>query len=134
LKIASTLFLGGATVELTGGSMLNALTRKTWLLLALTFATSMASAARADEFIAGVDPSVRPAGAPVITQFAKDAAWYRVALTGVEKPYPSSLRFLEDQGAWYTPFSRPGMTGPYDIRNWHCSASCGAGRSVSGRQ
>ncbi|OYX43944.1 MAG: hypothetical protein B7Z02_07110 [Rhodobacterales bacterium 32-67-9] len=26
------------------------------------------------------------------------------------------LKFLEDQGAWYTPFTRPGMTGPYKIR------------------
>lgn len=41
------------------------------------------------------------------------------ALTGVEPPYPASLRFLEDQGAWHTPFIHPGMTGPYDIRRWH---------------
>lgn len=41
------------------------------------------------------------------------------ALTGGEPPYPASLRFLEDQGAWHTPFTHPGMTGPYDIRRWH---------------
>ena len=45
--------------------------------------------------------------------------WYQRALTGVAPPYPSSLRFLEDQGEWYTPFNHPGMTGPYDIRRWH---------------
>jgi hypothetical protein len=87
----------------------------------------------AETFIAGVEPSRRPEGAPVQTTAAKDAAWYRQALTGVSHPYPASLRFLEDQGAWYTPFNRPGMTSPYDIRNWHGSASSGAGRSVPGR-
>jgi hypothetical protein len=37
----------------------------------------------------------------------------------VSQPYPASLRFLEDQGNWYTPFNRPGMLPPYDIRGWH---------------
>lgn len=72
--------------------------------------------------IAGLAPDRRPAGAPVIREFAKDAAWYARALQGVEQPYPASLRFLEDQGRWFTPFSRPGATGPYDIRRWHASA------------
>ncbi len=87
----------------------------------------------ADQFIAGVEPSQRPAGAPVITSFNKDAAWYRHALSGVTAPYPPSLRFLESQGAWYTPFNRPGLTGPYDIRNWHGSAAGSAGPSVEGK-
>lgn len=69
--------------------------------------------------VAGLTPSQRPAAAPVITGMAKDAAWYQQALTGVTAPYPASLSFLEDQGAWFTPFVRPGMTGPYDIRHWH---------------
>jgi hypothetical protein len=69
--------------------------------------------------IAGLSPSERPAGAPVITEFVKDGAWYAKALTGIEPPYPASLRFLEDQGAWFLPFIRSGMTGPYDIRHWH---------------
>lgn len=112
-------------------------TRKAWLpvvfsltaLLAVTPANGLA-----DEFVAGTTPSQRPAGAPVLVSFTKDAAWYRTALGGVEAPpYPFSLRFLEDQGAWYTPFNRPGLTSPYDIRNWHGSASGGAGRSVPGR-
>lgn len=72
-----------------------------------------------DIFIAGVDPSVRPANAPVITETVKDEAWFVSALSGVEEPYPQSLNFLEDQGGWFNPFTRPGMTGPYDIRNWH---------------
>jgi len=70
--------------------------------------------------IAGTTPDHRPEGAPVIHEVVKDEAWYDHALRGVEQPYPPSvLRFLEDQGDWYTPFTRPGMTGRYDIRGWH---------------
>jgi hypothetical protein len=38
---------------------------------------------------------------------------------GVSKPRPASLSWFADQGGWYTPFNRPGATGPYDIRGWH---------------
>ena len=69
--------------------------------------------------IAGTQPWARPAGAPVILEVQKPAGWYTRALTGISQPYPSSLRFLEDQGNWYTPFNRPGMHGRYDIRGWH---------------
>ena len=83
-----------------------------------------AAAALAESFpIAGVNPSQRPQGAPVVTEFQKDAAWYQRALTGLSKPYPASFRFLEDQGAWWTPFNRPGMLPPYDIRGWHSGPS-----------
>ncbi len=86
-----------------------------------------AAAALAESFpIAGVEPSQRPEGAPVVTEFPKDAAWYQEALSGISEPYPGSLKFLEDQGAWYTPFNRPGMPPPYDIRGWHSGASEGA--------
>lgn len=73
----------------------------------------------APAWIAGVHPDRRPAQAPVIKTVAKDSNWYRRALHGVEPPYPASLRFLEDQGNWYTPFIHPGMTPPYDLRGWH---------------
>lgn len=72
-----------------------------------------------EEPVAGLRPSQRPAGAPVIHEMQKEGQWYREALTGVLPPYPYSLKFLEDQGAWSTPFNRPGMTGRYDIRGWH---------------
>ncbi len=72
-----------------------------------------------DPFVAGVKPDRRPEGAPVVKEYPKDAAWYERALTGVVPPYPYSLRFLEDQGAWYTPFIHPGMLPPYDLRGWH---------------
>lgn len=69
--------------------------------------------------IAGLTPSMRPAGAPVIQAVMKDSAWYERALTGVEPPYPASLYFLEHQGNWFNPFTVPGMPGQYDIRHWH---------------
>ena len=71
------------------------------------------------QHISGLNPATRPDGAPVITEFTKDGDWYARALSGVIPPYPSSLRFLEDQGAWFNPFIRLGMPGPYDIRGWH---------------
>ena len=69
--------------------------------------------------VAGVNPAQRPDGAPVITSVDHDGQWYQNALTGVQQPYPSSLRFLEDQGNWHTPFNRPGMPGRYDVRGWY---------------
>ena len=86
------------------------------LLISLFWGTaSLAQAAG----IAGLTPSQRPADAPVITEFSKNGQWYAQALTGIEQPYPASLRFLEDQGAWFTPFIHPGMMGHYDLRGWH---------------
>ncbi len=98
----------------TGGHMSRRL-----LFIAITTAALAGSAQAQVKFIAGVHPDRRPEGAPVIASYPKDAAWYRRALTGIVPPYPASLRFLEDQGAWFTPFIHPGMTGPYDIRGWH---------------
>lgn len=89
--------------------------------------------AEAEGYVAGIEPSRRPESAPVITAVVRDAAWYRRALTGIRPPYPVSLRFLEDQGDWYTPFNRPGMTGPYDIRNWHQPAPAGCNQDVARR-
>ncbi len=91
--------------------------------LAVTAVLVAATARWADasdvDFVAGVEPSKRPATAPTLTETKKGSGWYTEALTGVDRPYPYSLRFLEDQEAWYTPFTRPGMIGPYDIRGWH---------------
>ncbi len=101
-------------------------------LTAILFFFSGAAAAY-DYPIAGLEPSIRPAGAPMIMMYPKNAAWYRHALTGIVPPYPASLRFLEYQGAWYTPFDRPGMTGPYDIRNWHAPSAGGASQAAEKR-
>lgn len=72
-------------------------------------------------YIAGVEPSMRPAGAPTITEFVKPAGWYEKALHGVSQPYPASLKFLENVGGWWEPFGNPGMHGHYDIRGWHAA-------------
>ena len=69
--------------------------------------------------IAGLAPYERPQGAPRIQEVVRPSGWYTNALSGISTPYPDSLRFLEDQGNWYTPFNRPGMHGRYDIRGWH---------------
>ncbi|MCU7937801.1 MAG: hypothetical protein KZQ64_04960 [gamma proteobacterium symbiont of Bathyaustriella thionipta] len=84
-------------------------------MASIIFSTSSA----ADYPVAGVAPSQRPAGAPVMEWVQHNQAWYKYALTGVDAPYPKSLYFLDNQGDWYTPFNRTGMTGPYDIRGWH---------------
>ena len=89
------------------------------LISSVMLVSGAVSALSDDIFIAGVNPDVRPQYAPVITKVVKDGNWYATALTGVVKPYPYSLHFLENQGNWFTPFIRPGMTGPYDIRGWH---------------
>ena len=69
--------------------------------------------------VGGVTPAVRPAGAPAINAVHYGVEWYRKGLTGVSEPYPKSLYFMDNQGEWYTPFTRAGMPKPYDIRNWH---------------
>lgn len=78
-----------------------------------------AAECRAQVVIGGTEPDRRPEAAPVAREGGLDEAARAVALKGVTKPYPASLGFLNDQGGWYTPFSHPGMTGPYDIRGWH---------------
>lgn len=90
-----------------------------FLISGLTLGATAAIAAAPNFPIAGTAPSLRPAGAPVIASVQHDPAWFAAALTGVSQPYPVSLRFLEDQGDWYTPFNRPGMLPPYDLRGWH---------------
>lgn len=69
-------------------------------------------------FVAGLEPSARPATAPVITTFAPADAWKAQALRGIREPH-TGLGFLKDQGAWYTPFNRPNLPGRYDIRGLH---------------
>ncbi|MBU0655614.1 MAG: hypothetical protein KJ914_10870 [Gammaproteobacteria bacterium] len=90
-------------------------------LILATLLMSATSTVQAEDpvYIAGTVPSERPATAPVITEVHKDGAWYAQSLTGVEQPYPSSLRFLENQGTWFSPFVHAGMPPPYDVRGWH---------------
>jgi hypothetical protein len=87
--------------------------------LPLSLYANLSVAEGTEVFVAGVHPEQRPAGAPVIQEVKKDRAWYDSALTGVSPPFPASLIFLDVQGNWYTPFTRPGMRAPYDLRGWH---------------
>lgn len=82
---------------------------------------ALAPAVRAEEpvVVGGITPSQRPAGFPAIRGIHNGTDWYRRALTGVTEPYPQSLVFLDHQGEWYTPFTRPGMPAVYDLRGWH---------------
>ena len=71
-------------------------------------------------FVAGLAPHERPESAPVLKQAIPESVRADKATHGVVGPVPESIQgFLKDQGGWYTPFSRPGMTGVYDIRGWH---------------
>ena len=94
------------------------------LLIAVVMFTLIATSSVFGQYpIAGVEPSQRPQGAPVLEWVQHVKSWYQNALSGVQTPYPSSLYFLDNQGDWHTPFNLPGMTGPYDIRGWHQPAS-----------
>jgi hypothetical protein len=68
-------------------------------------------------YIAGVAPDHRRADVPVIT--AAPPLDEKRAFHGISQPYPASLGVFKDQGAWYTPFIRPGMASPYDLRGFH---------------
>lgn len=72
--------------------------------------------------VAGLAPDRRPEGAPVPTHPPTDATRAR-GLHGVATPLPPGLDFMAHQGAWHTPFTQPGMTGPYDIRGWHAESA-----------
>lgn len=89
------------------------------MLMSLGLFLSTASMAADDIYIAGTQPSHRPSNAPVITKVQHDDAWRQHALKGVEQPYPDSLKFLDNQGNWFNPFTYTGMTPPYDLRGWH---------------
>lgn len=90
------------------------------LLLAVCLpAAQAATPDGAARFVAGLAPQQRPAAAPTLRDFNPGPSWRARALSGVSQPVPASLSFLDDQGAWYTPFTQPGMTGYYDLRGWH---------------
>ncbi len=86
-----------------------------WVVLQCSAATS----GNALPYVAGLTPYQRPAYAPVIRESKQTPEWRQNALRGVSEPVPASLKFLNDQGAWYTPFDRAGMPGYYDLRQMH---------------
>lgn len=88
--------------------------------MAQTAAPPPVPSTSATPFVAGLAPYERPQGAPVLLEPLPEATRAQWATHGISEPVPPAiLAFLKNQGAWYTPFSRPGMTGHYDIRGWH---------------
>jgi hypothetical protein len=98
-------------------------TQRKWLaapLIALIIQCSVNTVYAAPSLpypVAGLAPYQRPVNAPVL--MASPVLDAKKALYGVSSPIPDSLKFLKDQGGWFTPFTHPGMTGPYDLRGWH---------------
>jgi len=87
---------------------------------AILVATFVHSPAHAEAFVAGVQPDRRPPHAPQQTEPLPEQKRSEQALTGISKPIPGNIeKIVRDQGGWYTPFNRPGMTSRYDIRGWH---------------
>lgn len=86
-------------------------------ILCLIFGAPFASA-QTEQFVAGTAPDRRPPSPPRISTFNRTSDWHAQAHAGIATPLPP-LSFLKDQGGWYTPFTRPGMPGPYDIRSRH---------------
>lgn len=86
-------------------------------LMALSLPSWSADAEAAP--IAGLTPDQRPVGAPVLRSVVRTPEQAGKTTRGVDRPLPSGLEWLKDQGAWYTPFDRPGMVGYYDLRGWH---------------
>lgn len=106
----------GGTSRLALGALMSAL----WMPLPHAYAQGTYP-------VAGLSPNMRPKGASVVRVFEPGPDWRNKALAGVIEPYPPSIiGFLDSQGAWYTPFAHPGMTGPYDLRGWHVKRNEGS--------
>ena len=98
----------------------------TALMVLLTMAGTVAQEASRQLLVAGTTPDRRPEGAPVVRDTGFTMFGLATAMHGISEPYPPNLDFLNDQGAWYTPFARPGMTHPYDIRGLHANSEHGS--------
>jgi hypothetical protein len=91
-----------------------------WLVSsAMLPSSSAATPGNSLPYVAGMAPHQRPANAPAIREFKQTPEWRQTAMQGISEPVPASLKFLNDQGAWYTPFDRAGMPGYYDLRQMH---------------
>jgi hypothetical protein len=100
--------------------------RVIWPALVLaSYCMPAAAQAPVESAVTGLVPHQRPADAPILGQFSPELGWRARALNGVSEPVPPTLRFLDFQGAWYTPFDRPGMPGRYDLRGWHAVPHAG---------
>lgn len=69
--------------------------------------------------IAGLTPYERPVGAPTIKAVTRTPEQAVKLTTGIAQALPPGIEWMKDQGAWYSPFTLPGMVGYYDVRGWH---------------
>ncbi len=88
-----------------------------WLAMGLPVAAQTAAPP-----VAGLAPDERPEGAPRITTLAVDNALKQQRLHGISLPWPGNVERIAEQGAWYSPMFRPGLTGRYDLRGLHPAA------------
>jgi hypothetical protein len=91
-----------------------------WLVGSLL--SIIVSVAVAQEFVAGEQPDRRPSAAPVMPEPPGGPERLATLAKGVEAPIPEGVVRLNVPGRWFTPFERPGMTAPYDLRGWHQAA------------
>ncbi len=90
---------------------------KKWLLAAL-FAGQVSVAFAEIDFLSGLFPDRRP-DVIKIKQVKKNIPLSK-ALHGVLGDIPENLiQATQSQGGWFTPLHTAGMTGVYDLRNYH---------------
>lgn len=73
----------------------------------------------AADFVAGLAPDRRPAGAPTVQAYTPSKTAVQVHLKGVEPPAPPNVRQVAEAGPWFIPMHAAGMTPPYDLRGHH---------------
>jgi hypothetical protein len=70
-------------------------------------------------YVAGLHPYQRPVGAPQLTEAVRSPEQVERALHGIENPIPGNVESIAVVGNWWVPLRQPGMSYPYDLRNWH---------------
>lgn len=86
--------------------------------LVILFLFSVFFASAEISYVSGKVPNSRPGKAPKITK--SNVLAPQIALHGIQGEIPISLsKIIGSQGGWYTPLVNAGMTGPYDIREFH---------------
>lgn len=85
-------------------------------------AASAPAAATGAGFVSGLQPDRRPQGFPVKGETAMEDKKAEAYLSGVSRPWPGNIEQIVRTGEWFVPLRHRGMTGPYDIRQWHGGA------------
>jgi len=96
------------------------MSKKNLTILAGLLLSMAGVAAQETAAIAGFRPYERPVGYPVVVRYEGLDRWKEQAVRGLGQPVVG-LKFMDDQGAWYTPFNRANLLGRYDLRGLHGS-------------